>query len=112
MLRVSCCIHTYRGYDGSMNKLLRIRLSPAQVSALECREGGGLDEVTLRAWQGEYLVFPESERELLFEELIEASNCEDAQAEEQRYRGENSVAAYRAALSFSTLTGKVLRAKP
>lgn len=58
-----------------------IRLSPAQVSALECREGGGLGPKTIEAWQGNRLIFREDEAPALADELTEASNGEDAQAE-------------------------------
>lgn len=85
--------------------MIRLRLSPAQVSALECRDGGGLDPLTLAAWRGSFLVFERAEAEALADELNEASNAEDAQAEFYGCRF-----ARRAARSFYAMTSRVLKA--
>lgn len=90
---------------------LRVKLSPAQVSALECRPlGFGLDQsdpedVLLDAcWDrdGRALVFEEGQRDALCAALVEASNAEDGQAEEK-----DDVYARRAARSLAALAGKV-----
>ncbi len=85
-----------------MNK---IRLSEAQISALECRVGG-LDPTTIAAWDGEGLLqFSDSDREGLWNELNEASNSEDAHAAIHGCK-----LAGRAARSLSVVAGKVILA--
>lgn len=88
----------------------RIKLSPAQHGALQCREDGGLDPLTLAAWDGSHLTFEESDKEDLFSELIDACNAEDVHMEMLRKDGELECAklAGRAARSLGTLAGKVL----
>lgn len=66
-----------------MNGARTIKLSAAQVSALECREDG-LDPLTLAAWKDggrKALVFPALAAAAIADELMDASNSEDAQAE-------------------------------
>ena len=61
---------------------MRIRLSVAQLSALEC---AGIDEefpALLKAWQGCYLVFEPAEADAISSELTDRSNGEDAAAEQ------------------------------
>ena len=87
---------------------VRIKLSPAQISALECRAGGGLDPLTEAAWEDggrTHLDFLTVTASALFEELVDAGNAEDAQWEVTgcAYAG-------RAARSLSAVSGKVLRA--
>ena len=85
-----------------------IKLTPAQISALECREGGGLDPLTEAAWLDGgrcSLRFPVIAAEALADELNDSSNAEDAQ-----YEQTGCVFAYRAAVSFGAVSGKVLRA--
>lgn len=80
----------------------QVRLTAAQQSALECREDGGLEPLTLRArarGNGRALLFTEDEREQLWGELNDASNAEDAQ---------DCPYARRAAMSLSKIAGRVL----
>jgi hypothetical protein len=97
----------------------RVRLSTAQISALECRPvqpGEALepeDQVIARAVEagaGLALVFEDSEREALFSALVEASNAEDAFASFGSNDGDQRKAAGRAARSLAALSGRVLRA--
>lgn len=59
------------------------RLTDAQVSALECRLGGGLDEfpTVYASWAGGCLDCDDSALATLARELCDLSNAEDAQAE-------------------------------
>ena len=92
----------------------RILLTPAQVSALECR---GIDELddspeVSKAWdRRRHLTVPANEgaATLLLEELIEHSNGEDAQAEMEAGT-ETGKLAGRAARSFNAICSKVVKA--
>ena len=88
---------------------MKLRLTLAQVSALEC---AGLDqpegpaEVTLAAaWRGRVLEVTDATRDALFEAVNDRSNAEDAQAEQT-----GDIFARRAARSLSALASAVLRA--
>jgi len=90
--------------------VLTIKLSDAQVSALECRDGGGLDQVIEDAWDGFHrLAFTEDAREPLWGALNDASNCEDAGADEASDPAERR-AARQAARSLGCVAGHVLMA--
>lgn len=97
-----------------MAEKLSVRLSPAAVSALECRgleEVEGIEELVVKtAWCGSKLVFFEGEREALFSALNEMSNAEDAFAEERTHCPEMRKFAGRAARSLAAVAGRVLRA--
>lgn len=84
----------------------RLALTAAQTSALECREGGGLDDLRAldRAWDRKQrlLWVLRSEANCLLSDLIDAANAEDAQAIEHCDR-----AARGAATALSNLAGKV-----
>lgn len=92
----------------------RILLTPAQVSALECR---GIDELddsprTAAAWDRRRHLTVPADRDQALElmaELIEHSNGEDAQAEMEAGT-ETGMYAGRAARSLAALSGKVCRA--
>lgn len=83
-----------------------IRLSPAQVSALECREPDG---ILGECWKGSRLRVPDDpgERRELAEEVNEASNAEDADAQDNPDPAMR-VYAGRASRSLSTVYGKLL----
>lgn len=84
--------------------MVRIKLSSAQQSALECRDGGGLDPLVDAAWdRAGALVFNPVDADELWSELNEASNAEDAQ------RQTGDALAGRAARSLAALGGRVLR---
>ena len=88
----------------------RLKLSDAQVSALECREGGGLDPVIEDAWDGFHtLTFTESLRDALWGALSDASNSEDAGADEASDAVERR-AGRQAARSLGCIAGHVLTA--
>lgn len=74
---------------------MKVKLTPSQQGALMTRKDG-LDPLTLKSWQGPWLVFSRLEAEELMSELIEASNAEDAQAELLRSQGEADAARYAA----------------
>ena len=97
-----------------MAEKFSVRLSPAAVSALECRgleEVDGVEELAVKvAWEGSRLAFYEGEREALFSALNEMSNAEDAFAEERTHCPEMRKYAGRAARSLAAVAGKVLRA--
>lgn len=85
-----------------------LRLTDAQVSALECR---GLEaptdageELVARCWTGGVLHFAEADREALFDALNEMSNREDAQ-----HQLCDDVFAGRAARSLAAVASRVLR---
>jgi len=84
----------------------RVRLSPAQVSALECRGVDGLDSTTLAAWNvgAGTLTFGIEDVDALLDELTDASNAEDAFAEAYK-----CPYARRAAMSLSVIGSKVIR---
>ena len=92
--------------------MLNVTLSPAAVSALEC---AGLDwdaaEVgpIERAWSTRRkLTFDISDRDALFDALNEASNSEDASAQNTTDK-EMRRHANTAARALATVAGKVLR---
>ena len=87
-----------------------VKLSDAQVSALECRDGGGLDQVIRDAWDGFHrLTFTEDAREPLWDALNDASNAEDAGADQATDPAERR-AGRRAARSLGCVAGHVLLA--
>ena len=97
------------------DKLSRIRLSDAQVSALECR---GLEkpfdedqDIVADSWPAPYthLFFARRDADRLARALTEESNAEDAQAEKETCR---ACAAYarRASASLAALARRVFRA--
>jgi hypothetical protein len=88
-----------------------VRLTDAQVSALECRRGGGLGALTEVIWGGErWIAFHVLEADELANEITEAANAEDGQAEEQRRRGESSSGARGAALALTNLVRQIRQA--
>jgi len=88
----------------------RVKLTDAQVSALECREGGGLEPVIEDAWDGFHVLsFTEGAREPLWDALNDASNAEDAGADEATDPVERR-AARQAARSLACVAGHVLLA--
>lgn len=89
--------------------MLKIRLSPAQASALECREGGGFDSVELeRIWlsgDGKSLVIPADLAPSVQDELNDLSNAEsDWSVYGHR---EDRAASARAARSLWAIAGKI-----
>lgn len=57
--------------------MIAVRLSNAQRSALECRDGGGLDPITERCWdKRSTITFDPSDVDELLSEIMEASNAE------------------------------------
>ena len=93
--------------------MCKIRLTDAQLSALQCaglfeRDDLTNDEDVLRlSVQEHYLVVSPNTREAIARALNELSNAEDAAAVEQR--NELAIYAARAARSLSNLYSKVLR---
>jgi len=96
---------------------VRIRLSDAQVSALECRgleePQDALEALLARSWQGDaILVFDPEEAEDLAEALCDASNAEDAYAELACEPLDLRGFARRASRSLAALMMRVARAAP
>jgi len=96
---------------GMMNatKTTKIRLSPNQVSALECREGGGWDDPALiaRCWAGGNVMnVATADVEALRDEINDASNGEDDAAE----MGEPG--ARNAAKGLAAIAGKLWKITP
>lgn len=89
--------------------MIRLRLTDAQVSALECRGITDEDEPAIsRAWRGSaVLAFEAAEAEALARELTEAANAEDAQAEERRTDPETAKYARAACRSLTAMATKV-----
>jgi len=89
--------------------VIRVRLSDAQLSAIECRDPRPEDDPVLSAaWDGgRYLEFEPGDAEALDAELTEAANGEDA---ERQLRGptEGKLAG-RASWSLTHLSKKVLK---
>ena len=83
-------------------KAIKIRLSDAQQSAMECRDWSE-EPTTKNAWQGAHLSFTTDQAETIFGDLVDASNAEDAQ-----HQIEKDKLAGRAARSLAALAGKVL----
>lgn len=88
---------------------VRVKLSPAQRSALECRDGGGLDLLTDAAWgaRADYLEFAAVVTDALADELTEACNAEDGQAEEPNTDAESRRFARDASRALGSLAAKV-----
>ena len=84
----------------------RVRLSPAQTSALECRGTDGLDAVTLASWSSDAgaFIFGPADVNPLLDELTDAANAEDAFAEMFK-----CPYARRAATSLTAITSKIIR---
>lgn len=89
---------------------IRVRVSVPQQGALECRQDGGLADVTVKAWRGRYLEFDEADREALWDDLNDVSNAEDADAEQCKRRGDRDLAVFagRASRSLGALASRVL----
>lgn len=88
---------------------IEIKLTPAQRSALECREGGGLPKILREAWNGvNRLRFSSSEVEELWQALNECSNGEDGSAENESDPRLKRMASG-AALALANLSFKVLK---
>lgn len=91
-------------------KTCKVRLTQAQVSALQCRDLGELeDRVLAEAWDGDYLRWEEGNTIALMDVLIDHANGEDAEAE---FCGDKVMAGYarRAARSLTCVVDKVLKA--
>lgn len=95
--------------------MIRLKLTSAQESALECR---GLDwqldageRLLSRSWSGSWLEFGPEDREELASAICEASNAEDAASEEHAREGEKELArlARGAAVALGNLQLKVSR---
>lgn len=91
--------------------MLRVRLSPAQVAALECRgledphdDGEVLLALAWRRGGRTSLAFEPGERDALFVALCDASNAEDGHAEEK-----GCPYARRAGASLGAVASRVLR---
>jgi hypothetical protein len=92
-------------------RAIRIRLTPAMLSALECAgiELGDDDTATLRrCWSGHYVTFTDADRDALFSEINDRSNAEDGAAEHELDPAMRTFAA-RAAKSLCALASRVLR---
>jgi len=91
---------------------VKLRLSEAAISALECA-GFELDDdpsPIQRAWtKRDVLEFDADEAEALFSALNEQSNNEDAQAQNTNCDPDVRKYARRAASALATVAGKVLR---
>ena len=88
---------------------MKIRLSSAQESAMQCRDWS--DEPAVReAWRGSQLFIPEDDeqREQLWRELNDASNAEDDFAEDRGNDQDGRKYARRAAKSLASLASRVL----
>lgn len=95
--------------------MIRVKLTSAQESALEC---AGLDfrgfeeeRVVWKAWNGSWLEFAPEDREALASALCELSNAEDACAERLAAEGEKVLAKLTrgAAVALGNLQLKVSR---
>lgn len=95
--------------------MITIKLTPAQVSALECREGGGFDEGCLLRWgwhaadrKAELAFICAGHVHLAADSATEYANCEDAQAEELRYSDPVAARGPRGAcIAFTNLATKL-----
>jgi hypothetical protein len=94
-------------------KLRKIKLSPAQESALEAR---GLDypepeeQLLADAWKGSYLEFAPEHAEEIFDAITDAANAEGGMAEEIKRRDPQGAKYARAASrSLTALGGKVIK---
>lgn len=106
-----------RNAKGSILGTTHIKLTPAQHSALECHQGGGLPPLVESAWESGYLLVPEPGPEskqllmALYGEIIELANGEDGHAIELRRIGEFTSARFARAAStaLTNLATKVLQ---
>ena len=91
-----------------MARSLRLRLTDAQVSALEC--GDWSEEPHLEAaWdRGQWLTWDHEQTEGLASDLTAGSNSEDAMAEDRGRGAEERLGARGAARALANLAGKVL----
>lgn len=88
--------------------MIKIKLTSGQVSALQCRDGGGLDPLTDAAWKRGYtLAFRAEDRDALADELLEACNAEDAHAEYHAETAEERRLARGACVALGNLSSKV-----
>lgn len=88
-----------------MSNTVAIKLSPAQVSAIECADLEGYTKLAA-AFDGTHLRFAKADAEALWDELVESANGEDAAAEALRDQ-----AARRACNSLTAVARKVIRSK-
>lgn len=93
---------------------MKLRLSEAQISALECA-GLGLGDQPCpieQAWtQRDCLEFDPGDRDKLFSAITELSNAEDATAERFKHDPPSAKLARQAARALGNLASKILRAK-
>ena len=89
--------------------MIRLRITSAQVSALECRGITSEDDPAIgRAWRGfAVLAFEPAEAEALAAELTEAANAEDGQAEERGTDPETAKYARAACRSLTAMAARV-----
>lgn len=84
---------------------IQVKLTPPMRSALECRDGGGLDPMTDACWDRHgSIVFSADQRDALWSEIVDASNSEDYCAERGEY------GARRASTALHALASRILRA--
>lgn len=94
------------------NTTLKVRLTPAQISALECRPITSIEpeDAAIRAcWVGQQIVFHASEYEPLSAWLTEASNAEDGHAQESTDPDTRRFA-FAASRSLAAIASALLRA--
>jgi len=98
--------------------MMKVKLTSAQIGALQCRDGGGWDEgsVVLAAWERgdrRRLEFDAEQFNPMIDELIDLCNAEDAHDIELRRSCGDAVArgARGAAVALTNLTNKVIDAK-
>jgi hypothetical protein len=90
----------------------RVKLTEAQLSALQSNEGG-LEPLIDRLWHGgRTITFSSSERWALVDELTELSNSEDAHAQMLQDRGQPQDARWArgASTALANLSTKVAKA--
>ena len=103
---------------------MRIKLTNAQLSALECRPigeafigcSGDAEEeaahaLLCRTWTGPALVFDAAEADALFSALIEHVNAEDEYAQDKGNGEESRRFSRGASIALGNLAGRVLRAR-
>jgi hypothetical protein len=92
--------------------VIRLRLTKAQESALECRGICAEDEPTInRTWYGSRLVFDPADADALAKELVEVASAEDAQAEESK-DAETAKFAREASRALEVLAARVGKHRP
>jgi len=91
--------------------MLRIKMTEAQASAVECRDWSEEPKMTA-AWKGDWLEFSEQDRDALASEVNDASNTEDECAIEWKRQGADDMARLcrGASLALSNLYRKILAA--